>query len=69
MVLLLNNSHCCIGFGRKEVVEFLLENGAKVDAQDDGECWERVAIVAYHDAITADQKKQIFWGYEFVEER
>ena len=29
-------SFICKGFGRKEVVEFLLENGAKVDAQDDG---------------------------------
>ena len=28
----------CPGFGRKEVVEFLLENGAKVDSQDDGKC-------------------------------
>jgi ankyrin repeat protein len=26
-----------LGFGRKEVVEYLLENGAKVNAQDDGE--------------------------------
>lgn len=25
------------GFGRKEVVEYLLENGANVNAQDDGE--------------------------------
>lgn len=30
--------HCvlCPGFGRKEVVEYLLENGAKVNAHDDG---------------------------------
>ena len=26
-----------VGFGRKEVVECLIENGAKVDVQDDGE--------------------------------
>lgn len=26
-----------VGFGRKEVVECLIEKGAKVDIQDDGE--------------------------------
>lgn len=26
----------CTGFGRKEVVEYLLENGADVNAHDDG---------------------------------
>lgn len=24
------------GFGRKEVVEYIIKNGARVDAQDDG---------------------------------
>ena len=28
---------CLPGFGRKEVVEYLLENGAKVNVHDDGE--------------------------------
>ena len=27
-----------LGFGRKDVVEYLIQNGAKVDIQDDGEC-------------------------------
>ena len=27
-----------LGFGRKDVVEYLIQNGAKVDIQDDGMC-------------------------------
>jgi len=27
-----------LGFGRKDVVEYLIQNGAKVDIQDDGTC-------------------------------
>ena len=27
-----------VGFGRRDVVEHLIQHGAKVDTQDDGEC-------------------------------
>ena len=35
--LFLSSSRSWIGFGRKEVVEYLIRNGARVDIQDDGE--------------------------------
>ena len=41
--------HACTGFGRKEVVEFLLENGAKVDSQDDGEYVVRECLLVSND--------------------
>ena len=27
-----------LGFGRNDVVEYLIQNGAKVDIEDDGRC-------------------------------
>ncbi len=38
---------CSLGFGRKEVVELLIEKGAKVDIQDDGRSCHRVEICVY----------------------
>ena len=32
--------HPLLGFGRKEVVEFLIERGAKIDIQDDGKKYQ-----------------------------
>jgi hypothetical protein len=29
---------CLAGFGRRDVVEHLIQQGAKVDTQDDGKC-------------------------------
>lgn len=31
-----------LGFGRRDVVEYLIQNGAKVDIQDDGRCLNEV---------------------------
>lgn len=31
-----------LGFGRRDVVEYLIQNGAKVDIQDDGRCLNKV---------------------------